>query len=96
MFDIFGFSFVRECVASLKNIGEKTANLFDRKKKEASDLAAERAAEAQTYAVEQARKASEAADQTKKEAAELLDGAGELKLNPFFLTIWNLISDLFL
>lgn len=67
------------CVASLKNIGEKTAGLFDRKKKEME----EKAAEAQTYAEEQARKAGEVLDQTKKEAGELLDGAG--KLNCFDL-----------
>lgn len=70
---------VRMCAASLKNIGEKTAGLFDRKKKEMGDLAAEKAAEAQTYAEEQARKAGEAVEQTKKEAGELFDGAGELE-----------------
>lgn len=69
------------CAASLKNIGEKTANLFDRKKKEVSDLAAERAAEAQSYAEERARKAGEAVEQTKKEAAEILDGAGWFLMN---------------
>lgn len=68
------FLFVRMCVASLKNIGEKAGGLFDRKKKEME----EKAAEAQTYAEEQARKAGEVLDQTKKDAGELLDGAGEL------------------
>lgn len=58
------------CAASLKNIGEKTAGLFDRKKREMGDLAAEKAAEAQTYAGEQAQK-----------AGELLDGAGEFFLS---------------
>lgn len=67
------------CAASLKNIGEKTAGLFDRKKKEMG----EKAAEAQTYAEEQARKAGEALEQTKKEAGELLDGAGKLKMSAY-------------
>lgn len=67
------------CAASLKNIGDKTAGLFDRKKKEMSDLASEKASEAQSFAEEQARKAEEALDQTKKGAADLLDRAGELK-----------------
>lgn len=76
------------CSASLKNIGEKTAGLFDRKKKEMSDLAAEKAAEAQTYAEEQAQKAGEAFEQSKKEAGELFDGAG--KLNILFVLIFLL------
>lgn len=69
------FVFVRMCAASLKNIGEKTAGLFDRKKKEME----EKAAEAQTYAEEQARKAGEVLEQKKKDAGELLDGAGKRK-----------------
>lgn len=73
------------CVASLKNIGEKTAGLFDRKKKEMG----EKAAEAQSYAEEQARKAGEALEQTKKEAGELLDGAGKLGVSINFDLITN-------
>lgn len=50
----------------MKNIGDKAGGLFDRKKKEMSDLAAEKAAEAQ-----------EALEKAKKDAGELLDQAGE-------------------
>lgn len=66
--------------ASLKNIGEKTANLFDRKKKEMGDLASEKAAEAQAFAEENAKKADEAFEQTKKEAGDILAGAGKCSL----------------
>lgn len=70
------------CAASLKSIGEKTANLFEKKKKEVGDLATEKATEAHSYAEEQAKKAGEAVEQTKKEAGEILGGAG--KWNLFF------------
>lgn len=66
--------------ASLKNIGDKASNLFERKKKEVGDLAAEKATEAQTYAEEQAKKAGEAVDQTKKEAGDILGGAGKFEI----------------
>lgn len=64
-------------IASLKSIGEKTTSLFEKKKKEVEDLAAEKATEAQNYAEEQAKKAGEAVEQTKKEAGEILGGAGK-------------------
>lgn len=63
-------------LATLKNIGEKTANLFERKKKEVGDLATEKASEAQNYAEEQAKEAGKAVEQTKKEAGEIFGGAG--------------------
>lgn len=63
------------CLAALKNIGEKTTSLFDRKKKEVGDLATEKASEAQSYAEEQAKKAGEAIEETKNEASGILGGA---------------------
>lgn len=62
-------------LAALKNIGEKTTNLFERKKKEVGDLTTEKASEAQAYAEEQAKKAGEAIDETKNEASGILAGA---------------------
>lgn len=64
-------------LATLKNIGDKTQSLFERKKKEVSDLAAEKATEAQTYADEQAKKFGESIEQTKNEASGIIGGAGE-------------------
>lgn len=61
----------------MKSIGEKTANLFEKKKKEVGDLATQKATEAQSYAEEQAKKAAEAVEQTKKEAGEIMGGAGK-------------------
>lgn len=64
-------------IAALKNIGEKTTSLFERKKKEVGDLATEKATEAQTYAEEQAKKVEESIEQTKKEAGEIMGGTGD-------------------
>lgn len=71
----FFFSSLR--IAALKNIGEKTSNLFERKKKEVGDLATEKATEAQSYAEEQAKKVGDSIEQTKKEAGEIIGGTGE-------------------
>lgn len=60
----------------MKSIGEKTVNLFDKKKKEVEDLAAAKAHEAQGYAEEQAHKIGDAVEQTKNEAGELISGTG--------------------
>jgi hypothetical protein len=43
----------------LKSLGDKTASLFDRKKKDAEQLAAEKVAAAQKLAEEQASKTKE-------------------------------------
>lgn len=64
--------------ASLKSFGEKTASLFDRKKKDAEKLAADKAAEAQKMAEEQARKVGEEIGKTKNEAEALAASTGEL------------------
>lgn len=63
--------------ASLKSFGEKTASLFDRKKKDAEKLAADKAAEAQKIAEEQARKVGEEIGKTKSEAEALAASTGE-------------------
>lgn len=70
-------------LAALKNIGEKTSNLFERKKKEVGDLATEKASEAQSYAEEQAKKVGESIEQTKKEASEIVGGAGKMTIYLF-------------
>lgn len=65
-----------DCVASLKNIGEKTAGLFDRKKKEVEQLTAEKVAEAEGYAEEQAKHVGEAVQQTKNQVGGILSSSG--------------------
>lgn len=62
----------------MKSIGEKTATLFDKKKKEVEQLATEKANEAHGYAEDQAHKIGDAIEQTKNEAGELIGGAGML------------------
>lgn len=62
----------------MKSFGEKTANLFDKKKKEVEQLATEKAHDAQESAEEQAKRIGDAIDQTKNEAGELISGAGLL------------------
>lgn len=77
----------------MKNIGEKTTNLFERKKKEVGDLATEKASEAQAYAEEQAKKAGEAIEETKNEASGILSNA--CKTNSFRLFaqfLWNQLN----
>ena len=70
-------SFSPSPTASLKSFGEKTASLFDRKKKDAEKLAADKAAEAQKIAEEQARKVGEEIGKTKSEAEALAASTGE-------------------
>lgn len=67
-------------LATLKNIGDKTTGLFERKKKEVADLAAEKAAEAQAYADEQAKKVGESIEQTKTEASNIIGGTGKCNM----------------
>lgn len=69
----------------MKNIGEKTTNLFERKKKEVGDLATEKASEAQTYAEEQAKKAGDAIEETKNEASGILGNACKTIFKTFHL-----------
>lgn len=64
------------CIASLKSFGEKTANLFERKKKEVEQIAAEKAVEVQLLAEEQAQKAVDAIAQTSSDANEVLNSKG--------------------
>lgn len=54
-------------LASLKNIGAKAENLFEKKKKEAEELAAEKKRAAEELIAEQARKTAETFNQTKSE-----------------------------
>lgn len=63
--------------ASLKSFGEKTAGLFDRKKKDAEKLAADKLTDAQKLAEEQARKVGEEIGKTKSEAEALAASTGE-------------------
>lgn len=78
--------------ASLKNFGEKTAGLFERKKKDAEQLAAEKAAEIQKLAEEQAQKAGEVLSKTKNEAGEIVNGTGAFFIivytTHYFATTW--------
>lgn len=62
--------------ASLKSLGDKTASLFERKKKDVEKLAQEKAAEAQHLAEEQAQKTSEALNKTKSEAEGIVTSTG--------------------
>lgn len=64
-------------LASLKNLGEKTANLFERKKKDAEQIAAEKSAEAQKYIEDQLKKSSEAVAQTKNEVGKMVSDTGK-------------------
>lgn len=60
----------------MKNLGNKTANLFERKKKDAEQLAADKVAEAQKMAEEQAKLAANSLNQTKNEAEQLALSTG--------------------
>jgi len=61
----------------LKNFGDKTANLFSKKKDEAEKLASDKATEAQKLAEEQAKKVGQSVQQTKGEAEQLAASTGE-------------------
>lgn len=58
-------------------MGDKTANLFSKKKDEAEKLAKEKADNAQKMAEEQAKKVGEAVQQTKSEAENLATDTGK-------------------
>lgn len=60
-------------------MGDKTANLFSKKKDEAEKLAKEKADNAQKMAEEQAKKVGEAVQQTKSEAENLATSTGKWK-----------------
>lgn len=64
------------CIGAFKNFGEKTAALFDRKKKDASNLAAEKVAEASHMVEDQAKKVGDTIQSTKSDAEKAaLDAA---------------------
>lgn len=69
---------IENYAASLKTFGEKTANLFDKKKKDVEQLATEKAHDAQEYAEDQAKKIGDAIEHTKNEAGGLMAGTGLL------------------
>lgn len=70
------YFFFFSIIASLKNLGDKTASLFSKKKDEAEKLAKEKAENAQKMAEEQAKKVGEAVQQTKSEAENLATSTG--------------------
>lgn len=77
-------------LASLKSFGEKTASLFDRKKKDAETLAAEKAEAAKKLAEEQAQKTAEALDESKREAEEMAASTGKTLMDSLLMS--NLIN----
>lgn len=74
----FHYDFYSVHAASLKSFGERTAGLFDRKKKDAEKLAEEKAEEAKKMAEEQARTLGESIGKTKSEAEQLAASTGKL------------------
>lgn len=64
-------------IASLKNLGDKASSLFDRKKKEAGDLASEKATKAKTLAEDQLKKTSDAISGATSGATNLIAGASK-------------------
>ncbi len=65
-------------LASLKNLGTKTTSLFERKKKDVEQLAAEKAAEAQKLAEDQAKLAADSLTKAKTDAEKLALSTGKL------------------
>jgi predicted phage tail protein len=63
--------------ASLKNLGDKAGGLFDKKKKEATDLANEKVKNAQHLAEEQANKAGQAFSATKDDVTNLASSTAQ-------------------
>lgn len=61
----------------MKSFGDKTASLFERKKKDAGDLAQDKVNAAQKLAEEQVKKTGEALSQTKSDAENLAAGTGK-------------------
>lgn len=65
-------------LASLKNLGSKTTSLFERKKKDVEELAAQKAAEAQKIAEDQVKLATDSFSQAKTDAEKLALSTGKL------------------
>lgn len=61
----------------MKSFGDKTASLFERKKKDAGELAQEKANAAQKLAEEQVKKTGEALSQTRSDAENLAASTGK-------------------
>lgn len=61
----------------MKSFGDKTASLFERKKKDAGELAQEKANTAHKLAEEQVKKTGEALSQTKTDAENLAASSGK-------------------
>lgn len=66
-------------------MGNKTANLFERKKKDAEQLATDKVAEAQKLAEEQAKLATNSLVQTKNEAGQLAASTGNIFYRIFMI-----------
>lgn len=62
--------------ASLKNLGDKATSLFEKKKKEAGDIAAEKSTKAKTLAEEQLKKTTDAVSGATSGAQNLIGGIG--------------------
>lgn len=62
-------------LGAFKSFGEKTASLFERKKKDAGDLAAQKVQEASAIVEGQAQKAGELIQSTKSDAEKAAVGA---------------------
>lgn len=73
--------FFYKFLASLKSLGDKTANLFSRKKEDVEKLAKEKADNAAKMAEEQAKAVGESVQQTKSEAENLAASTGEFCTN---------------
>lgn len=61
-------------LASLKNLGDKASGLFERKKKEAGDIASEKVDKAKKLAEEQVQKTSDAVSGATSGASSLIAG----------------------
>lgn len=77
----------------MKSFGDKTANLFSKKKDEAEKLGQEKAHNAQKMAEEQATKIGQSIQQTKSEAENLAASTGEsfLLVHLTIFVNWNSI-----
>lgn len=81
-------------IASLKNLGEKTANLFERKKKDAEELAAEKIHEAQQSVEEQAKKTGELIAEKKNEAEKIIGSKRKFEHFCFYFVFYSLVNRL--
>jgi hypothetical protein len=61
----------------LKNLGDKATSLFDKKKKEAGDLAAEKVSKAQKLAEDQVKKTTDAVSGATSGAQNLIGGIAD-------------------